>query len=131
MEEGSMSIDSQARYTKSHEWVRADGAFYAYGITDHAQNELSDIVFVDLPEVGASFAAGDTIGVVESVKAASDLYMPVAGEVSEVNTGLVDTPDAINTDPYGAGWIIKFKIADASSLDELLTAEDYATLIGE
>lgn len=126
-----MAVDLQARYTKSHEWVRAEGAVYVYGITDHAQNELSDIVYVELPDIGASFAAGDTVGVVESVKAASDLLMPVAGEVSEVNTSLTEAPEVINTDPYGAGWIIKFKLADPSSLDELLNAEDYAALIGE
>jgi glycine cleavage system H protein len=131
MEEGKMKIDSKARYTKSHEWVRPEGAVFAYGITDHAQEELSDIVFVDLPEVGDGFDAGGAIGVVESVKAASDLYMPVAGEICEANTALADHPETINTDPYGAGWIVKFKMADPSAWDELLTAEDYTKLIGE
>ncbi len=126
-----MSIDPKARYTKSHEWVRPEGDVFAYGITDHAQNELSDIVFVDLPAVGATFGLGDTIGVVESVKAASDLYLPVAGEIVEVNEALAGTPEAINSDPYGAGWIVKFKMADAAGWDGLLPAADYATLIGE
>lgn len=126
-----MTIDPKARYTKSHEWVRPEGDVYAYGITDHAQAELSDIVFVELPEVGASFGAADTLGVVESVKAASDLYMPVAGEIVAVNDSLGDSPDVINTDPYGAGWIVKFKIADAAAWNDLLTAEAYAELIGE
>jgi glycine cleavage system H protein len=131
MEEGTMAIDPKARYTKSHEWVRPEGDNFAYGITDHAQNELSDIVYVELPEVGVSFAAADTIGVVESVKAASDLYMPVAGEIVAVNDSLGDSPDIVNTDPYGAGWIVKFKMTDAAAWDELLSAEAYAKLIGE
>jgi glycine cleavage system H protein len=126
-----MNIDPDARYTKTHEWVRKDGDVYAYGITDHAQNALSDIVFVDLPAVGESFAAGDTVGVVESVKAASDLYMPVGGEVVAVNDSLTDAPEAVNADPYGAGWIIKFKLADPAEYAGMLSVEDYASLIGE
>jgi len=126
-----MNIDPNARYTKTHEWVRPEGDVYAYGITDHAQNALSDIVFVDLPVTGESFASGDTIGVIESVKAASDLYMPVAGEIVAVNKSLTDVPEVVNTDPYGAGWIVKFKIADPAEYAKMLTAEDYASLIGE
>lgn len=126
-----MSIDTKARYTKTHEWVRPEGDLYVYGITDHAQSELSDIVFVELPEVGATFGAGDAIGVVESVKAASDLIIPVEAEIVEVNEALADSPDVINTDPYGAGWIAKIKMVDPAAWDGLVTAEDYATLIGE
>ena len=126
-----MNIDPDAHYTKTHEWVRKDGDVYAYGITDHAQNALSDIVFVDLPAVGESFAAGDTVGVVESVKAASDLYMPVGGEVVAVNDSLTDAPEAVNANPYGAGWIIKFKLADLAEFASMLSAESYASLLGE
>jgi glycine cleavage system H protein len=126
-----MRIDPNARYTKSHEWIRQDGGEFVYGITDHAQNELSDIVFVDLPSVGECFTAGDTVGVVESVKAASDLYMPVAGEVIAVNDGLADAPEEVNQDPYGKGWIFRFKITDPAELARLLPAEDYARLYGE
>jgi len=126
-----MNIDPNARYTKTHEWVRPEGDVYAYGITDHAQNALSDIVFVDLPVTGESFSSGDTIGVIESVKAASDLYMPVAGEIVAVNKSLTDVPEVVNTDPYGAGWIVKFKMADPAEYAKMLTAEDYASLTGE
>jgi len=126
-----MNIDPNARYTKTHEWVRPEGDVYAYGITDHAQNALSDIVFVDLPVTGESFASGDTIGVIESVKAASDLYMPVAGEIVAVNKSLTDVPEVVNTDPYGAGWIVKFKMTDPAEFEEMLPAEAYASLTGE
>lgn len=126
-----MSIDSKARYTKSDEWVRQEGDLCVYGISDHAQSELSDIVYVELPEVGASFSAGDSIGVIESVKAASDLNLPVSGTVVEVNTKLNDSPDLVNSDPYNAGWIIKIKLANPAELDGLLLPDDYAALIGE
>ncbi len=126
-----MTIDPNARYTKTHEWVRQEGDVYAYGITDHAQSELSDIVFVDLPEPGESFSAGDTLGAVESVKAASDLFLPVAGEVVAVNESLTGSPEVINSDPYGAGWIIKFKLSDPAEFAGLLSAKEYASLTGE
>lgn len=126
-----MKIDQAALYTESHEWVRKDGDVYAYGITDHAQHELSDIVFIDLPGVGDSFEKGDSIGVVESVKAASDLYLPAAGEIVEVNEALQDTPEAINSDPYGEGWIVKFKATAPADLEGLMDAAAYATFSGE
>lgn len=126
-----MSIDAQARYSKSHEWVRKEGDLIVYGISDHAQEELSDIVFVELPEVGASFAAGDIVGVVESVKAASDLILPLGGTITEVNEGLTATPEVLNSDPYAGGWIAKLKPSDISEWDSLMPADEYAKFLGE
>ncbi len=126
-----MKIDTDARYTESHEWVRKEGDLLAYGITDHAQNSLSDIVFLELPAVGDKFSKGDTIGAVESVKAASDLYIPVDGEIAAVNEALITTPEVINTDPYGEGWMVKFKPANPSDWDSLLTPEAYKEFSGE
>lgn len=126
-----MSIDAQARYSKSHEWVRKEGDLLVYGISDHAQEELSDIVFVELPEVGASFSAGDVIGVVESVKAASDLILPIGGTISAVNDSLANTPEVLNSAPYTTGWIAKLKPSSPSEWDGLMTADDYAKFLGE
>ena len=126
-----MKIDPSARYSKEHEWVRKDGEVYFYGITDHAQDQLSDIVFVEFPEIGEIFTNGDIIGVVESVKAAADLYMPIAGEIIEVNDNLADNPDLLNSDPFGEGWIIQFKSSDPTEFDGLLSAEDYEKITGE
>ncbi len=126
-----MKIDQAALYTKEHEWVRKEGDVYAYGISDHAQHELSDIVFIELPDAGDSFKKGESIGVVESVKAASDLYLPAAGEIVEVNEALVDAPEVINSDPYGEGWIVKFKVTSPADLDGLMDAAAYATFSGE
>jgi glycine cleavage system H protein len=120
-----MNVDNNARYSETHEWVRKEGDLFVYGITDHAQDQLSDIVYVELPEVGASFDKGETIGVVESVKAASDLYLPISGEIVEVNEALEDTPEVINTDPFGEGWIVKFRASDESEFDALMSVEDY------
>jgi glycine cleavage system H protein len=126
-----MKIDPNARYSKEHEWVRKDGENYLYGITDHAQDQLSDIVFIEFPEPGESFASGDIIGVVESVKAAADLYMPISGEITEVNEHLADTPEILNSDPFGEGWIVMFKSSDPSEFESLISAEDYEKLTGE
>jgi glycine cleavage system H protein len=126
-----MNIDPNARYSKEHEWVRKDGDVYFYGITDHAQDQLSDIVFVELPESGENFTIGDIIGVVESVKAAADLYMPIAGEIIEVNDNLADNPEILNSDPFGEGWIVQFKSSNPTEFDGLLSAEDYEKLAGE
>ena len=126
-----MKIDLDARYTESHEWVRKDGELFVYGITDHAQDALSDIVFVELPEVGESFGKGDTLGTVESVKAASDLYMPMEGEIAAVNEDLTASPEIINSDPYGEGWMVKFKPANPGDWDNLLSPEAYQQLEGE
>ncbi len=121
------NIPSDYRYTKTHEWVRDDGdGVVAVGITDHAQELLGDLVFVELPEVGAELAAGDECAVVESVKAASDVYCPVSGEVVEINEALVDAPETINTDPYDAGWMFKLKLLDEGEVENLMDAEAYA-----
>lgn len=114
------------KYAKSHEWVRDEGdAVVAIGISDHAQELLGDLVFVEPPEVGATLAAGDECAVVESVKAASDIYSPVSGEVTEVNEALADAPETINDDPYADGWIFKLKMANAAELDNLMDAATY------
>jgi glycine cleavage system H protein len=117
-----VSVPEELQYTRSHEWVRREGETATVGITDHAQDELGDVVFVELPEVGAAFDAGEAFGVVESVKAVSDLYAPVGGEVVEVNGALEDTPEKINEDPYGDGWILKLR---ASGEGDLLSAQEY------
>ena len=126
-----MKIDPNARYSKEHEWVRKDGELYLYGISDHAQDQLSDIVYVELPEPGESFTGGDIIGVVESVKAAADMYMPIAGEIIKANDNLAENPDLLNSDPFGEGWIIQFKSSDPSEFDGLLSAADYKIFVGE
>ena len=117
------------RYTKEHEWVKADGERARVGITDYAQNQLGDVVYLELPEKGRLLKAGETFGTVESVKAVSELYAPVAGEVVEVNAELVKSPEAINTDPHGAGWMIAIKPADAGSVGALLDAKAYQALV--
>ena len=118
------------KYAKSHEWVREEGdGSVTVGISEHAQDALGDVVFVELPEVGAHLGAGDTFGVVESVKAASDLYAPVSGTVSEVNERLLDTPELINESPYEAGWLIRLELEDESELNDLLGAEDYQAMV--
>ena len=120
-----MNLDPNARYAESHEWVRKDGDLMVCGITDHAQEELSDVVYVELAEVGATLGKGEQFGEIESVKAASDLYIPMGGEIVEVNEILVDSPEIVNDDPYGAGWMIKFKPSDPSQWDDLLSGEGY------
>jgi len=121
------NIPNELRYAESHEWVRveADGTAVV-GITDPAQDALGDLVYVELPEVGANLSAGDEAGVVESVKAASDIYAPVAGEVIAVNEALNDSPETVNSDPYGEGWLFKLKLTDAFDVDGLLDAAAYA-----
>lgn len=120
------NIPTELKYTKSHEWVRDEGdGMVTVGISDHAQEALGDLVFVELPEVGQAVSAGDEMGVVESVKAASDLYSPVSGEVVAVNESLGDAPEVVNSDPYGDGWIARIRLAEGSGLDELLDAEAY------
>jgi glycine cleavage system H protein len=124
-----LSVPEELQYTRSHEWVRTEGDTATIGITDHAQDELGDVVFVELPEVGATFDAGDSFGTVESVKAVSDLYIPVGGEVTEVNEALNDQPEKINEDPYGEGWIVKLRVSDEGS--GLLSASDYEQFVEE
>ena len=115
----------ELKYASSHEWARLEGDIVVVGITDHAQEALGDLVFVELPEVGDTVNAGDEAGVVESVKAASDIYAPVSGEVIEVNPALEDTPELINSDPYGEGWMYKIRVVSVEELDNLLAAEEY------
>lgn len=119
------------RYTREHEWVRVEGDTATVGITDHAAHELGDIVFVDLPETGRVLTQFATLGVVESVKAVSDLFAPVGGEVLETNGSLTGAPELVNNDPYGAGWMLKVRLADAAQLDELLDAAAYDELVRE
>jgi glycine cleavage system H protein len=120
---------AELQYTRSHEWVKIEGDQATIGITDYAQDSLGDVVYVELPEVGTSYAAGDTFGAVESVKAASDLYMPVDGEVAAINSALVDTPEVLNSDPYDAGWMIKITVAPG--VGALMSAEAYEKYVDE
>jgi glycine cleavage system H protein len=120
-----MQLDTNAKYQDTHEWARQEGDFFVCGITDYAQDSLSDVVFVELPEVRAVINRGEIFGVVESVKAASDLYIPMSGEIVEVNEKLEDEPELVNQDPYGEGWMIKFKASDLSQWDELLSGPEY------
>lgn len=113
------------RYAKSHEYVHLEGDTATIGITDYAQKELGDVVFVELPQVGSQLEQGDELGSIESVKAVSELFSPVTGEVIEVNELLADKPDLVNTDPYGDGWMVRIKVSAADELDELMTAEEY------
>jgi glycine cleavage system H protein len=123
-----LSVPEDLLYTKSHEWVRIEDGTATIGITDHAQAELGDVVFVELPDEGATFDAGDSFGTVESVKAVSDLYTPVGGEVVEVNSSLEDAPEKINEDPYGEGWIVKLRTSDEA---DLLSPEEYEKVVEE
>ena len=126
------NVPNELKYRESHEWVRkeADGT-YTVGITEHAQELLGDMVFVDLPDAGASFAAGDDCAVAESVKAASDIYAPLSGEIVAVNADLEASPELVNSDPYGAGWLFRIKASDESELEQLLNAEGYRAAIDE
>jgi glycine cleavage system H protein len=126
-----MKLDREARYAENHEWARWDGDKIVCGISDHAQESLSDVVYVELPEEGDVFEKGDIFGVVESVKAASDLYMPMGGEIVAINEELEDAPELVNQDPYGAGWMIRFAPSDPSEFDALATAGDYEARIAE
>jgi len=124
-------VPGELKYSKSHEWVSVgdDGVSLTVGITDHAQDLMGDMVFIELPEVGGSYGAGDDCAVVESVKAASDVYAPVAGEVPGGNSALADSPETRNSDPYGAGWLFKMTVSDKDELEELMDATAYEELI--
>ena len=126
-----MNIPNDLKYTKDHEWARVEGDTAVIGITDYAQGELGDIVYVDLPSVGDRFGQNDTFGTIEAVKAAADLYCPLSGEIIEVNEAVADNPDTINKDPYGDGWMIKLKLDDQSALADLMDSTAYKTEIGE
>jgi glycine cleavage system H protein len=124
------NVPTDFKYAKSHEWVRVSGDTATVGITDHAQHELTDIVFVELPAVGRKVKAGEACAVVESVKTASDIYSPVSGEILEVNQAVVDKPELVNTDPHGNGWFYKIKLSNAAEVNALLTPESYKAQIG-
>ena len=125
-----MEFAQDVRYAKNHEWIKQDGKEYVIGISDFAQDELGDIVFVEMPEVGAEFAAGKAFGVVESVKTASDIFLPISGTISAVNTNLIDNPELINESPFEDGWIVKITATNPSELDALLDAHSYKTMVG-
>ena len=126
-----MNIPADLRYTKEHEWVKADGGLAIVGITDYAQGELGDIVFVELPPVGTEVQQDSPFGTIEAVKAVSDLFSPVTGKVTEANSALDDDPMLINRDPYGEGWMIKVELSDAAQLEQLLDSAGYRKLIEE
>ena len=120
-----MATPEDHRYAKSHEYVHLEGDVATIGITDYAQKELGDVVFVELPQVGSQLDAADELGSIESVKAVSELFSPVSGEVIEINEALADNPALVNTDPWGDGWMIRIRVSDATEIDELMTAEEY------
>jgi glycine cleavage system H protein len=124
-----MKFDPTCKYSQDHEWVRVEGDEAVIGISDYAQEQLSDVVYVELPEVGDSFEAGDVLATVESVKAASDVYMPIGGEVIEINELLEDSPELVNKDPFGEAWLVRITIADPADLDELLDAAAYQAFV--
>jgi len=121
----------ELRYTQDHEWVRIEGDIGTMGITHHAQSELGDIVFVDLPEPGTTMGRGDEFGTVESVKAVSEMYSPLSGEVAEINSALEDAPETVNQDPYGKGWMVKIRLSDPAQVEELMDAEQYQAHVEE
>jgi len=126
-----MHVPAELLYTKEHEWVRVDGDTATIGITDHAQQELGDVVYVELPEVGRELEAHESFGSVESVKAVSEIFSPVSGSVLKANSQLTDSPEEVNGDPYGAGWMIQVKIANPSEIDSLMSAADYSSYLAE
>ena len=125
-----MNIPANLKYSKDHEWIRVEGAEAYVGITDFAQNQLGDIVFVDVTTVGETLPQNEVFGTIEAVKTVSDAFLPVGGEILEFNEALNDAPDRVNADPYGEGWIVKIRMSDPSELGVLLSADDYAKLIG-
>ncbi len=126
-----MTFPENLKYTKDHEWINVDGDIATIGITEYAQGELGDVVFVELPAVGKSLKAHETFGTIEAVKAVSDLYAPVSGSIVEVNAALTDAPETVNKNPYGAGWMVKVKLLDPEELSGLLDAAGYKALIGK
>jgi glycine cleavage system H protein len=125
-----MSVPAELKYTSEHEWIRVEGDEIVIGVTDFAQGELGDVVFIEIETQGESLSKGDTFGTIEAVKTVSDLYMPVDGEVLEANPALEDTPELVNSAPFEGGWMIRVKMSDPSQLDELLPADAYGALIG-
>jgi glycine cleavage system H protein len=120
-----MNVPADLKYASSHEWARLEGDLVTVGISDHAQAELTDVVFLELPRVGRQVNAGESVAVIESVKSANDIYAPVAGEIVEINGPLAEDPAGVNSDPYGAGWLFRIRIASGTSLDHLFTADQY------
>jgi len=125
-----MNVPGDLKYTKEHEWILIEGDVATVGVTDFAQGELGDVVFVEIETEGETLDNGETFGTIEAVKTVSDLFMPLSGEITEVNAKLEDTPDVVNSDPFGDGWMIKIKMSDASEADSLMSADDYKSLIG-
>jgi len=125
-----MNIPGELKYTKDHEWVRVEGDVAVVGVTDYAQGELGDIVYIEIETEGDNLDQEEVFGTVEAVKTVSDLFMPISGEIVEVNSSLSDAPETVNTDPFGNGWMIKIKVSDKSQLDELLSADDYKAEVG-
>jgi len=125
-----MNVPSELKYTKNHEWVKIDGTTVTVGITDFAQSELGDIVYVEVDALDEALEADAVFGTVEAVKTVSDLFLPIAGEIIEFNDSLEEEPEKVNEDPYGAGWMIKIKVADTADLETLLSADDYKAIIG-
>jgi glycine cleavage system H protein len=124
-----MKLDPECKYSEEHEWIRVEGEEAVIGISDYAQEQLSDVVYVELPEVGDTFARGDIVAVVESVKAASDVYIPVSGEILEINETLEDSPEVVNEDPFGEAWFVRIVLADPSELDDLLDPAAYQAFV--
>ena len=125
-----MNIPDDLHYSKDHEWIRVDGDTAIIGITDFAQSELGDIIFVEFPKVGGKYSASDTFGTVEAVKTVADLFMPVSGEILEVNSALDETPEAVNEDPYQTGWLVKIKMTASAELDDLMDPKGYKAHLG-
>ncbi len=125
-----MNIPEGLKYTKEHEWIKVEGNVGTIGLTDYAQGELGDIIYVDVTTVGNDVAQGETFGTVEAVKTVSDMYAPVSGKISEFNSAVNDNPASVNQEPYGAGWLVKMEISNMSDLDSLLSPEDYKNLVG-
>lgn len=126
-----MNVPANLKYTKDHEWVRVEGEYAIVGVTDYAQSQLGDVVFVEIETEGETLECEEVFGTIEAVKTVSDAFMPVSGEVVEVNDKLADSPDLVNKDPYGDGWMIKVKVSDPAQLNDLLSAEKYSALINE
>ena len=125
-----MSVPSNLKYTKEHEWIRVEGNTGTVGLTDYAQGELGDIIYVDVTTIGNDVAQGDIFGTVEAVKTVSDMYSPVSGKIAEFNSAVNDNPASVNQDPYGAGWLVKIEISNMGDLDSLISPEDYKKLVG-
>ncbi len=126
-----MHYPDELKYTKDHEWIRVEGNIGTIGITDHAQGELGDVVYIDIPDSAAVLSIGDSFGTIEAVKTVADMYAPVSGKIIEVNGALNDAPETVNTNPYGAGWMIKMELANPSEISELMDVNAYKALIGE